>query len=143
LGQRACVGPPCLELAQSQMPQTQAASDGLQEITVTAPRLTDNSVGPPVMQTIGPFPNAFRPTCVNCGARHGGTFGAYCPDCETKSKQPGSDVPPNPAPNPDLDDDPPPPVQSPNAQNRAMQQGVIDAIAAAILGALFWLFQPN
>lgn len=43
-----------------------------------------------------------RSTCTNCGAIHGGTFGPYCPDCNTKSKDPDGGVPPNPNP-PDWD----------------------------------------
>jgi RHS repeat-associated protein len=35
-----------------------------------------------------------RPSCVNCGARHGGLRGPYCPDCYTKSLDPKGGVPP-------------------------------------------------
>jgi RHS repeat-associated protein len=35
--------------------------------------------------------------CTWCGAPHGGLFGDYCPDCESKSRSPTGGVPPNPS----------------------------------------------
>ncbi|MCP4487347.1 MAG: RHS repeat-associated core domain-containing protein, partial [Gammaproteobacteria bacterium] len=35
-----------------------------------------------------------RTTCFNCGAKHGGTYGIYCPSCYKKSLDPNGGVPP-------------------------------------------------
>jgi RHS repeat-associated protein len=54
----------------------------------------------------GNSPRSPRIICIVCGARHGGTFGPYCPDCYTKSKEPDGGVPPRWEP-PSLPTDPP------------------------------------
>jgi len=61
--------------------------------------------------------------CTNCGGRHGGVCGPYCPDCDFKSRDPNSGVPPNPAPNPDFPDGLRPNPNDPNAPKGGDQGG--------------------
>jgi RHS repeat-associated protein len=108
-------------------------------VTVSSTTIQDQTTGDVTqLEVQGGWTMAARPLpprtiCTNCGAIHGGTYGPYCPDCNTKSKGPNGGVPPNPNP-PDWDspDNEQAPAKGNNNQNSNSSQTTLFTVAAII-----------
>lgn len=108
-------------------------------VTVSSTAIQDQATGDVTQSevqagwTMAARPLPPRTTCTNCGAIHAGTYRPYCPDCNTKSKDPNGGVPPNPNP-PDWDspDSQQAPAKGNNNQNSNSSQSTTFAMAAII-----------
>lgn len=85
----------------------------------------------------GLSPKSPRFWCFWCGAPHGGVAGVYCPDCDTKSRDPNGGVPPNPS-TPDNEGENPP-ANCPNGNCEQELKLQVDPVTGALLFILIWV----